>query len=126
MKKSGLKKIIKEEIVKVLQEEIANILQEKIVKILQEKKREGIQTSIAANDLVGIGVPNNIAPKIIQVINKLRNPKGVIGDVPLSNDDNKALAKAFIVMLASEDASKLNSLLGKIKATKTITTDVAA
>ena len=109
MKKSELKKIIKEE----------------IARVLQEKKREGIQTGIAANDLVGIGVPTNIAPKVIQVINKLRNPKGVIGDVPLSNEDNKALARVFITMLASEDVSKLNSLLNKIKATKTITTDVA-
>jgi hypothetical protein len=125
MEKSGLKKIIKEEITKVLQEEIAKVLQEKIVKILQEKKREGLQTGIAANDLVGVGVPTNIAPKVIQVINKLRNPKGIIGDVPLSNEDNKALARVLVTMLASEDISKLNNLLNKIKATKTITTDVA-
>jgi hypothetical protein len=109
MKKSQLIKIIKEE----------------VTKALQEKTKEKLQISLSAKDFMDIGVPSNIAPKVLNTINKLRNPQGVIDDVSLSNDDNKALARAFIEMIASEDINKLNAFMSKIKAAKTVTIDTA-
>jgi len=107
----------KSQIIKLIKEEVTNIL--------QEKTKEKLQISLSAKDFTDIGVPSNVAPKVVQVINKLRNPQGTIGDVPLSNEDNKALAKAFIEMISSEDINKLNALVNKIKAAKTVTIDTA-
>ena len=105
--------------------QLIEIIKEEITKALQEKTKEKLQISLSAKDFTDIGVPSNVAPKVIQAINKLRNPQGIIDDVSLGNDDNKALAKAFIEMIASEDINKLNAFMNKIKAAKTITIDTA-
>ena len=106
--------------------ELRNIIKEEVQKILQEKTKEKLQISLAANDFMSIGVPSNVASKVVNSINKLRNPQGIIDDVPLGNDDNKVLARAFIEMLASEDVNKLNAFMNKIKAAKTITIDTGS
>jgi hypothetical protein len=103
--------------------QLVEIIKEEVTKILQEKTQEKLQISLSAKDFMDIGVPANTAPKVLQAINKLRNPQGIIDDVPLGNDDNKALAKAFIEMISSEDINKLNALMNKIKAAKTTTVD---
>jgi hypothetical protein len=105
--------------------QLIEIIKEEITRVLQEKTQEKLQISITPKDLTDIGVPNNVAPKSVQAINKLRNPQGTIDDVSLGNDDNKALAKAFIEMISSEDINKLNAFMNKIKAAKTITIDKA-
>ena len=107
----------KSQIIKLIKEEVTNIL--------QEKTKEKLQISLSAKDFTDIGTPVNVAPKVVQVINKLRNPQGTIGDVPLGNEDNKALARAFIEMIASEEVNKLNAFTNKIKAAKTVTIDTA-
>jgi len=109
MKKSQLIKIIKEE----------------VTKALQEKTTQSIDNlSVQDKDFVNIGVPNNLAPKVIQAFNKFRKPKGTISDVPLSNEDNKALASVVKALLTTDDATKLNAILNKFKAAKTNTKDI--
>ena len=103
--------------------QLIEIIREEITKVLQEKQKQKLQISISPKDLVDIGTPTNVAPKVVQAINKLRNPQGTIDDVSLGNDDNKALAKAFIEMIASENINKLNAFTNKIKAAKTVTID---
>jgi hypothetical protein len=105
--------------------QLIEIIKEEITKVLQEKTKEKLQISISPKDLVDIGTPANVAPKVVQAINKLRNPQGTIDDVPLGNEENKALARAFIEMIASEEANKLNAFMNKIKSAKTVTIDTA-
>ena len=104
--------------------QLIKIIREEITKVLQEKTQEKLQISITPKDLTDIGVPNNVAPKSVQAINKLRNPKGTIEDQPLGRKDYEALGKVFVVMLATDQNNELSSFLNKIKAAKTTTTDV--
>jgi hypothetical protein len=108
MKKSQLIKIIKEE----------------VTKVLHEKQKDKLQISIPDTALKKIGVPDNIIPKVMAAINRLRNPKGTIEDQPLSLDDYKALSSVLVNMIATDENTELRDILNRIIAAKTITTDV--
>jgi hypothetical protein len=105
MKKSQLIKIIKEE----------------ITKVLQEKTQEKLQFNLSDKDLTDIGVPDNVVSSVKQAIGRLRNPPPGqrIDDVPMSANDNKALARAFIELITSQgNLSKFSNFVNKIKSGK--------
>ena len=111
MKKSELKKIIREEITNVLQE----IIEKKIVKALQESTQEKLQGSFNAKDFIGAGLASNLAQKASQAINKLKGAKGTLDDTKLEKDEKEALSKAFLTLLKVDDASVLGKLVSNIK-----------
>jgi glutamine synthetase adenylyltransferase len=99
MKKSELKKIIKEEIARVLQEET------------QEK----LQGSFNTKDFTSAGLATNSAQKASQAINKLKGAKGTLDDVKLEKDEKEAFSKLFVTLLKVDDSSLLNKLISNIK-----------
>jgi hypothetical protein len=105
--------------------QLIEIIKEEVTKILQEKEKDKLQIGISSQDLIKLGIPTNVAPKAMNAINKLRNPKGQIEDQPLGKDDYEALGKVFIEMLATDQNNELNAFLNKIKAAKTTTTDIS-
>ena len=102
MKKSQLIEIIKEEVTKVLQE-----------------KKQTASIGLTSQDLQSIGFTPEEATKIIGAINKFRNPKDTIENVPLSAQDNKVLASIFPELIDGDTPpNTIINFLNKLRAVK--------
>jgi hypothetical protein len=98
--------------------QLIEIIKEEITKILQEKKQTA-NIGVTPQDLQNIGFSPEEATKISAAISKFRNPKDTIENVPLSAQDNKALASIFPELIDGDTSpNTIANFLNKLRAVK--------
>ena len=107
MKKSELKKIIREE----------------LIKTILEKQTDELSVDIGGimKDLQQLGLPSNTSTKLGQVIRKFIKPGKTKAEIPLNNEDHKALGLSLLAMITGGEDSTGKPSPGAAQALKSLT-----